>query len=174
MDSGSRDRFYNFREHPIVAMALRMFSVVEVVEVTAYVMQSRVVAASSTGFTPRQLRFGLAPRATTTATSSTTGGTTPTTTWTGVVGAIPHLVDIASSPNFTAQSSVTWSLSPSGNQRPFPPGIQTDLRAVELRHNYVNFLLAANNPVSAGTDDAWLCQVSFVINCSGQNFGNPA
>jgi len=158
---------FSIRGHPRIATLLTLFSVVEVVEVRAFIAQRAVYAASSTARYGSVVRFGPVPR-----------GIATTNSGSGVVSYIPHLCDFMTTTTVAATSEVVWGKG----GRPFPPGLQLDLRALETRHNYVEFLLANTNVVAQGAKSSksgealgpielLVAQLSITVSCSGQNFG---
>jgi hypothetical protein len=158
---------YSFRGHAQVASYLRQYSRVELVEVRATVYQTAVVAApteaeSVTPYTPYVIRFGLAPR-----------GLSGSDSGTNIIHTIPNLRNFVTSTQVATNSTVTYSITPSGDQLPFPPGVQTNFRDVEITHNYVEFFVGLTNPDSKSR---YVCcvQLDFLVECSGVNFNAPA
>jgi hypothetical protein len=148
---------YSFRDHPRVKTLISLFSVVEIVSVQAFVAQSTVLSASSdlsSATTTRFVRFGIVPRAT-----ATQSGTT------GVVNYIPSLRTMSTSFGVASVASASWDVSN------FPPGLQLDLKALETRHNYPEFLLANSEVAAKLTYPVAHAQLDFTVRCSGQNFG---
>jgi len=72
-------------------------------------------------------------------------------------------------------SRLDFSFGPGG--LPFPPGIQTNFRDIEVTHNYVEFFVGQVNPlpVTSKLKDKYVIglQLDFVIAVSGENFGSP-
>lgn len=148
---------YSLRSHPRVETLLTIFSSVVVSSVRVYISQSTVLAADTTDpTTTRLIRYGVAPRGIVTHSEDS-----------GVVGYIPSLESVTLSSAVPATASCIWGVG----GVPFPPGLQLDLRAVELRHNYVEVLLANCDAVAGDDRSLFVAQVDFTVQCSGQNFG---
>jgi len=164
LSGNTRAASYSFASHPSVAAALRIFAFVELTQIRAYVFQTRILAASSTGYTPYHMRFGPAPRAL--PASSGTGKSAI-----GVVDRIPTLRSIVSSPVVGTTATFLWTPNGSADSLPFPPGVQTDLRPLETRFNYIEFFAGFTNP-SDEEKSIFAIQLDFTIACRGSNFAS--
>jgi hypothetical protein len=128
--------------------------VVKLVRVEAYVFQSTVRSASSSSTNNvTHVRFGLGPRGL---------DTTPE-----AMGYIPHMKNMVCGTQVASSTSLTFGES----GQPFPPGLQLDLRAAEVRHRYPRFWLLNPSVTAANTWDLVHAQLHFVVECSGENFG---
>lgn len=156
LQSTANGKVYNFRDHPRVKQLLSLFSIVEITQVRAFVFQSTVFSSSASGTKTALVRFGCIPRSLPLAVQNG-----------GVVGFIPCLESLSTSTNVASTARVIWG----AGGLPFPPGLQLDLRAVETRHNYINFLLANATKLSDSFEVA-RAQLDFTVRCSGQNFGS--
>lgn len=147
---------YSIRQHPQAIAALALFSVVEIVSVKMYVHQ---IFVHDAGERVGLVRFGVAPRGTT---------TTDPNTQNSVAHVIPRLQTMALSSSVPSVSEVTFGQGGVS----FPPGLQLDLRAAETRHNYAQILLT-NITIGpqANARDVVGCQFDVMLACSGQNFG---
>jgi len=156
---------YSFEEHRVVKMFLETFAVVELVACEVYVRQATVFGASTTKGTPTFLcRFGVTPRdALPTTKTDNTGD--------NVVSSIPHLSELTLGTNVASQGCVKWGRG----GVPFPPGLQTDLKAAEIRFKKPNVFAGITTPVAATNDapayDLVAVNINFVISGSGQGFG---
>jgi len=145
---------YDFRGHPRVVAALSLFSVVKLVSVDAFVFQATVRSAgSSSAGNIRHARYGVAPRG-----LALTDVTVPE---------VPYVRNLVCGTQVASSAALTFG----AGGEPFPPGLQLDLRAAEVRHRYPRFWLM--NPVVSTTEtfDLVHAQLQFVVECSGQNFG---
>lgn len=155
-----RGIFLDPRAHSRVAILLSLFSVVEVTRVQMYVFQRSVKSADPDGTYVPELRFGLVPRGTPAAIKSGSKQV-------GVVDDIPHLMSMVLHTNCPATTTVVWG----EGGIPFPPGLQLDLAATELRHRYLNVFLGNVHPDEKDKTFLAAAQVDITYRCSGDNFG---
>jgi len=154
LPGSARSVAHDFRSHPRVAAALSLFSVVKLVRVEAYIFQSTVRSAGSSSVNNVALvRFGLGPRGL---------DTTPE-----AMSYIPHMKNMVCGTQVASSASLAFG---EGGD-PFPPGLQLDLRAAEVRHRYPRFWLLNPSVTAANTWALVHAQLHFVIECSGENFG---
>lgn len=148
---------YNFREHERVQLLLQIFACVEVISVKAFISVDKAFPITSGGVKNYVFRHGLAPK--TAPSNCVIGGATIS-----VAHTTPRLVTSTMNPMFPVPSTAEYT------SETFPPGMQTDLRAVETRHPYLSYLVLNDSP----TDKA-ICtfriQLDFIVECSGENFG---
>jgi len=169
LDCTSLGFLYSFAGNTRVKQLMQIFSVVEIVSVRAFLFQVSTPPTNPEGTVGALLRFGPVPRKTVYSISTSSSGSSKGST--SVAGTIPTLRSIVTSPITPVSASVVWG----AGGEPFPPGMQLDLRLVESRFNYINFLLANVNPVKlSGKAESWevaRVQLDFTVSCSGQNFG---
>jgi len=138
-------------------MAVRLLSIFHTVELhslTVTVFQVRTAPAAD-DYEPRVLSFGLAPRDTVTMAARSS-----------VVGYIPHLADFVTSASGN-EKTVTW-----GNGGiPFPPALQLDLSAAEVKSKYPEVLAGWHEQPTADAESLVALRVSFVLRCTGAGFG---
>lgn len=163
LKSDNNGLFLSFRSHPRVASLLGIYASVVIVSVRAYVWQASVFAANEDGAKISLVRFGVAPRGTSLGVKDSKGNVT------SYAPFLPSLRSFATTPNQTTTVECAWG----EGGTPFPPGIQLDLGAVEIRHNYPEFLLANAGVVTKKELSTELAQaqLDFTVHCSGQNFG---
>jgi len=162
------------RQHPRIAQLLSIYSSVVLVSVRAYVWQTSVFSSSAEAHRPALIRFGIVPRGITLQGIDAKGTTQTLTPF------IPSLRCFATTVNQTATAEAVWGEGGS----PFPPGLQLDLAAVEVRHHYPEFLLANAGAMTrkATKEQVKKCetadrigyaqaQLDVVVECTGQNFG---
>jgi len=161
---------YNFRAHSRVAEYLKDFAVVELVAVKAVIYLSRCHGFGVTNATPQfrdldniSIRFGIAPR----TIDTHTGGTTSTPVVTSVGKGVMRLQ--------TGVLSQIWPsvLTYDVATATMPPGIQTDLRAIETRHPYPRMYISNLFPLASDNGILLRVQIDFTVRCSGSNFGGP-
>jgi len=157
-------RLYDFRSHPKVQAAFQLFSLVELVSVTAKVSQATSFPTDKS-FDNVEYRFGPAPRATEFVEVVQRRPVS-------LVGTIAGLSEFTVS-HFTPALRQTWSIS-AGTM---PTGMQLDLRSTEVTHTYANFLVGRVDPVAVLTegdeaDGMVRVQLDFSIVCSGKQFGS--
>lgn len=148
----------NIRNHPRILNYLSMYSVVHIRKVECTIVQLSVPEADETQQT-RVVKFGLLPRDTPYVDPQDNN----------VVGLVPHQQTIAFGPSICSQRTVCWG----EGGLPFPPGLQLDLRAVETRHNYVNFGMGLLNPKDAVAGfELCMATLNITIGASGIGFGS--
>jgi len=153
------------RQHPRIAQLLSIYSSVVIVSVRAYVWQTSVFGGSSeSAHRPSLIRFGITPRGLTLQAKDAKGTTQTLTPF------IPSLRCFATTINQTATAECSWGQG----GVPFPPGLQLDLAAVEVRHHYPEFLLANAGAMTKkeGREGIAQAQLDIVVECTGQNFGS--
>jgi len=144
---------YSFRSHPTFRNLSSMFDTLTLQQVRVHIASTEV-DSSEGKVSCHTIRFGLAPR-----------GLNATSSDTNIVYTIPHLDTVTIDPTALVTVSRTWSAND------FPPGVQSDLRAVESRNKYVE-LFVGNCTQEKGDSNLVRVQVDFVVSCSGQGFGN--
>jgi len=151
------------RQHPRIAQLLSIYSSVTLVSLRAYVFQTSVFAASEDGSRTSLIRFGLAPRGTTFQAKDAKGTTQTLTPF------IPYLRCFATTVNQTSTAECSWG----AGGVPFPPGLQLDFAAVEVRHHYPEFLLANAGEINTTEKRIGIAQaqLDITVECHGQNFG---
>ena len=164
-------RTYNFKSHPMVKAALAIFSVVQLAEVRIFLHQRNIFAApeytnaTTPGARPFHIRVGLGPSGTVVATGDATAG------YTSVADRIPNLRNFITSPNHGTSATFEYSIRPGPGVFAMPAGMQTDLRAIEVRHKHAEVIVANASYATAAAYEIVHIQVDFVIECSGSNFG---
>jgi len=154
----------NLRRHPRIAQLLSIYSSVVLVSLRAYVFQTRVYGADDVGHAVSLVRFGMVPRGLSFGAKNAKGVTQT------VVPFIPSLRCIATTTNQTATAECAWGVGGA----PFPPGLQLDLAAVEVRHHYPEFALCNAGALTKEEHRRGIAQaqLDFTVECSGQNFGS--
>lgn len=168
---------YNFRGHAMVKHALAVFSIVNLVEVRIFVHQRSIFSAGTADFStgakavasaifPHHFRLGVAPNGLVTHTG--TGSTRAS-----IAHGIPGLRSFMTSSNIGTSATFEFASKPGPGAFPFPPGLQLDLRAAEVRHKWPVVLIAnASLDPDAVQYPLAHIQVDFVVECSGSNFGS--
>jgi len=126
------------------------------------------LSALSLDSSPWIFTFGIVPRGIAQHTASTVALPTG--------GQISFLQDFIVSSTVHNTSCVTYAANPVGNELPFPPGIQLDLNAVEVRFRYPQpaiFHLTRKPPNSKGeTTPLVHWRVEFEVTGRGRGFGS--
>jgi len=147
---------YNFRSHETVAQLLKLFQFVELTYVRATLIQAEIpVPDDQRPFEPRIVRHGIAPD----GLDGNIGGL-------NVVANQPHLNTWVSD---SANSVSTVTVYGRGGL-PFPPGVQTEFRATQIRNNYAVYWLGCINPRIA-EDPLVRLLLDFDVSVSGVGFG---
>jgi hypothetical protein len=144
----------NLVGHKMATRLLSIFHTVELHRLTITVFQVRTEPAAE-DYEPKLLSFGLAPRDTTTMAARSS-----------VVGYIPHLADFVSSA-LGNEKTVTWG----DGGLPFPPSLQLDLSAAEVKSKYPEVIAGWHEQPAEGTKSLVALRVSFVLRCTGTGFG---
>lgn len=169
---------YNFRQHADVQRWLQDFAYVELIEVRVFVFQcntwgfvpaggsstANTIHPSTASLPTIHIRLGIAP-GTTSITNTTTGSSTPSVETNG--HGIVHLESFLAVPLTANSAEYCWG----ANGRPFPPGLQTDLRAIQLRHAYPTFVMVNLSKSDSRQADIVAGQIRFAVRCWGQNYG---
>jgi len=158
---------YNFKSHPTVVTFLSLFQYVNLVAVEVTLTQSSVVCAPSgakdspPAITSR-FRSGIVPR-------GLVPYEGPSKAITGMkTGSIPHLHMFQTSTNLATSQVLRFG----AGGIPFPPGVQLDLRAVEIRGKYACFgLYPMALPVAGAASSLIKVQLDFVVSYSTPGFG---
>jgi hypothetical protein len=113
---------YSFTGHTQASTFASLFGAcyVEYVRFTLVSLQ-----AFATGTQPRIFRFGIVPR-----------GTAKSLAKKPQAGNIPWLQNFVVGATHHNQATVTYARNPRGDELPFPPGLQLDLNATEVRFKY--------------------------------------
>jgi len=138
----------------MVPNLLRMFHTVELHSLTLTVVQLKE-EPSADDFQRQMFSFGLVPR-----------GTTHTAAASSVVGYIPHLEEYMTSA-ISREKTVSWG----AGGKPFPPALQLDLSAAELKSKHPEILLGMHDDPASGSEEIIGVRVSFTLRCSGTGFG---
>jgi len=150
---------YDFRSHERVQLLMQIFACVEVVSVKSTISVDKCFAIPKEGLRNYKLRHGIAPRTTNFWTKKSDG------TYTGLGAVTARLVSTSMNPMFPTPATSEF------NSKTFPPGLQTDLRAVETRHPYINYVVINDDAVKENTNFSFCVQIDFIVECSGENFG---
>jgi hypothetical protein len=158
---------YDPRAHDLVHVDLARFASVVLRRVTVTVLQTRAFGATTTGSgtTTRPLRLGLIPRTLATSVAQADGSVDEAAT-SALLARIPW--QRTALLNTTVGAAVTYVWGDGGMD--FPPGIQLDLRAGELRFGYPRVLVASLVQTTGSLDGA-VVQVDFACDVSGSGFG---
>jgi len=161
---------WDLRSHPNVEFLLRMAAAVNLVSISIFVYQAKVVPIG-TGFKPRHIRFGVGPSKLTVHSTVPGKGKDDKFVESTVnrVGFLPSMVDFVTSCTIATSARASWG---KGKDFPFPPGLQLDLRDAETRFTYPAVYLAQTSPDS-DSEAVVSCQISFVVLPSGAGNQNP-
>lgn len=147
----------NFKVHPRCVQAMALFRSVVLSSVTITVRQIDTIPTNKT--VERDFfRFGITPRDVVFLDPATNSN---------VVEYIPHLIDYATTPNGT-DVSITFG----EGGRPFPPGLQLDLKAAEISDLHpVAFIGNCQIDLPNDADPIVSMKLDFTLKCSGEGFG---
>jgi len=146
----------SFTSHKLVANLLRLYHTVELHSVTLQVFQVRT-EPNADDYVPRLFSFGVVPR-----------DITHTAANSSVVGYIPHLETFITSANGN-EKTVSWGQLLGA--RPFPPGLQLDLSAAEIKSKFPEVLLGIHEDPDRDEQSLVAMRMTFVLRCSGAGFG---
>jgi hypothetical protein len=161
MHLGMHSACYSFRAHPRISEFLKIFSFVELRTVKATIYQTSLVSAAvshDSAYKPRVFRHGVAPR----GLDGAPGGT-------NIVSDIPNLHTFITSAGMAASQTLVFG----DGGMPFPPGVQVDLKAAEIRHSYAEYFVGLVSPITTSDRALIAVQLDFVVECSGMAFGAP-
>jgi len=145
----------NFKGHPRTVQAMALFDSVVLSSVKITIRQI-MVPDSSDDYVRLFFRFGIVPRDTAFLDPASQAS---------VLEYIPHLFDFA-----TSSVPETMVVSFGENGVPFPPGLQLDLKAAEVRHKHPEALLG-NCSTGTGANPLVHMKLEWVLKCSGEGFG---
>jgi len=121
--------------------------------------------AFTPGSAPRIFRFGIVPRGTAMSLSKRSSA-----------GNIPWLQNFVVGANLHSQATVTYARNPVGSELPFPPGLQLDLNATEVRFRYPTpvVLHSTHEEVTKENNCALVSwHLEFELTGEGVSFGAP-
>jgi len=148
-----------FTNHERVDTLKLIFASVELVACRIFIAQRVAGAVSNVG---SGVRFGLAPRDL--AFSTGTGSTAAS-----LAAAVPHMNDMWLGATVSATQNVAYG----EGGRPFPPGLQLDFRAAEMRHKLPVIVVLNPTPNEKHLHKIVAGTVEWEFVCTGVNFGAP-
>jgi hypothetical protein len=162
---------YDPRAHDLVATDLKRFAYVVLKTVTITIVQTKVSGVAYDELTDAfPLKVGVMPRGLctwyTAADPSTKAKVIDWEQTRKLVGRVPHLRMMVLNTTVATIASFTWG----DGGIPFPPGVQLDLKAGELRFPYAQFVVASLNANGSGKATGTV-SIEFECECSGANFG---
>jgi len=140
-------------QNDTVKFLLRFFAEVQLTRVKVFLCQ---ITAQSAGVAGQYVRYGLVPR-------DLAFSAGPANSVTALMQQIPHLHDMILGSTVNSTASAIWTGAD------FPPGLQVDFRASELRHKLPHFAIFKANSSAVSLNGT----IELTFTCAGRNFGAP-
>lgn len=148
---------FTFKEHTQAASFASLFGACYVERVTITLTS---LIARSTDSAPWVFRFGVVPRGTPNVVSDVANADN-----------IPWLHHFIAGSTLHYTTSITFARFPGANELPFPPGLQLDLNATEIRFKYPTPVVMLSNPSGADKKDVCKWNIEFELRGEGTVFG---